>query len=184
MRHRTILSLCDASGVWSRPYAEAGYDVRRFDLQDGTDIRHLEYPGPVHGILAAPPCTVFSKAGLWRERSPEELLEGLSVVDACLRLVAVCRPSWWALENPAGRLRRYLGPPRFRFDPCDYGDPWTKGTYLWGVFAEPMPDGLWVGARSVHPSQGDRTTRLTGTDKAQRSKTPEGFARAFFACNP
>lgn len=41
---RTILSLCDYSGVWSEPYAVAGYDVVRIDLQDGQDVRLLKYP--------------------------------------------------------------------------------------------------------------------------------------------
>jgi hypothetical protein len=51
-----ILSLCDHSGEWSRPWAEAGYEVRKVDLQDGQDARLLEWiDSPVTGILAAPP---------------------------------------------------------------------------------------------------------------------------------
>ena len=67
------------------------------------------------------------------------MLDGLAVVDACLRAVAVYRPTWWALENPIGRLKDYLGDPAFRFDPCDFGDPWTKRTWLWGHFTPPTP---------------------------------------------
>lgn len=55
MRGR-ILSLCDHSGNWSQPYADAGYEVIRVDLQlAGKDIRLLEKGADVHGILAAPP---------------------------------------------------------------------------------------------------------------------------------
>ncbi len=110
---KTILSLCDYSGAWSQPYMDAGYEVNRIDLQYGGDVRLMKFPGRVHGILAAPPCRVFCRPGarLWKEWGDKELLDGLSVVDACLRLVAVCRPAWWALENPPGRLDKYLGPP-------------------------------------------------------------------------
>ena len=52
-----ILSLCDYTGTWAQPYVDAGYDVRQVDIQHGEDIRLLEYPGEVHGIIAQPPCT-------------------------------------------------------------------------------------------------------------------------------
>lgn len=53
------------------------------------DVRLVEHIGrPVHGILAAPPCTVFSLAGEWVQRTDDEIKLALGVVDACLR--AVC----------------------------------------------------------------------------------------------
>jgi hypothetical protein len=189
-----ILSLCDQTGNWARPYAEAGYEVRLIDLARGQDVRLLPFPElPVRGILAAPPCTVFAASGNRWPRTPEEIAAALSVVDACLRLVAVCRPAWWALENPRGKLRRYLGPPAFRFNPCDFGDAWTKHTCLWGHFAPPAP--LFVTPRAVEPTRGSRTHLLPGVrpgDTAEaaarkrlaRSATPPGFARAFFESNP
>lgn len=112
MRGRVILSLCDLTGNWSEPYRLAGCDVRCVDLATGQDVRLLEYPGTVHGILAAPPCTMFASSGARWVRTREQMLEALSVVDACLRLVAVCNPAWWVLENPVGKLRRYLGSRR------------------------------------------------------------------------
>jgi hypothetical protein len=185
---KTILSLCDYTGTWSAPYEQAGFDVMRVDLQHGGDVRLLNFPGPVHGILAAPPCRVFCRpsARLWKQWGDAELLDGLSIVDACLRLVALCNPVWWALENPPGRLDRFLGPPRFAFHPCDFGDPWTKHTYLWGRFTipqrcpiepEPMPDHLPPGRR-------DRTSRMSSSHRNQRAETPPGFARAFAEANP
>lgn len=60
----TILSLCDYTGNWSRPYLEAGYDVRQIDLKHGSDIRlfkSLRYP--VRGVLAAPPVRYFVGPG-------------------------------------------------------------------------------------------------------------------------
>jgi hypothetical protein len=194
MRGRLVLSLCDYSGVWPAPYREAGYDVQLVDLQHGEDVRLLGHPGrPVHGILAAPPCTVFSLAGNRWERTEAEVREALAVVDACLRFVAVCRPAWWALENPVGKLRRWLGPPRMYFDPCQFGDPWTKRTALWGHFTPPSP--LFTTPRAVEPTGGSRTHLLPGVSprdgaavaqrkRNERSRTPAGFALAFFQSNP
>lgn len=182
-----ILSLFDHSGEWSRPYAEAGYLVERVDLKEGQDVRLLRFPGIVHGILAAPPCTAFAVSGAqyWRAKDRTgETLAGLALVDAALRLVVVCRPVWWALENPVGRLVRWLGPPRYRFDPCDHGDPYTKRTLLWGEFNLPRQNrvepvrscaqGSWI---QRHGGRSERTKEL-------RSVTPAGFARAFFEANP
>jgi hypothetical protein len=185
---KTILSLCDHSGSWSAPYAQAGYEVIRIDLQDGQDLRLLPFPGPVHGILAAPPCRVFCRPGarLWEQWGEAELCAGLALVDACLRFVAICRPQWWALENPPGRLDKFLGPPALSFHPWEYGDPYTKHTYIWGRFTAPArcpvspetyPDHLPAGRR-------DRTSRMSSSWRNQRAQTPPGFARAFYEANP
>ena len=190
---RTILSLCDFTGNWSAPYSEAGYRVIRVDKKiainprrpnsyDG-DVRLLEYLGPVHGILAAPPCTMFASSGARWTRTEAEMLDALSIVDACLRFVAICKPAFWALENPVGKLSRYLGPPAMRFDPWWYGrvtgDDYTKRTCLWGNFNIPKRD-------AIQPRRGSAMHRLPPNENraALRSVTPIGFARAFFEANP
>jgi hypothetical protein len=207
-----ILSLCDFTGNWSRPYAEAGYEVVRIDLQDGVDVRMLRHiERRVHGILMAPPCTHFSRAGahLWKTKGEGPILDGLAVVDACLRTVAIYSPTWWVLENPIGRIKDYLGPPKWKFDPYQFGDAWTKRTWLWGNFTPPVPlfsaqprkevDPEWSAPggisqahhdRDVKTKPGrplgsiDRTTWLGSRRKVERSATPEGFAKAFFEVNP
>lgn len=93
---------------------------------------------------------------------------------------------WWALENPVGKLVRYLGKPLMRFNPCDYGDPYTKRTCLWGSFTPPLP--LILGKDlSVSPTEGSKMhTQYGGRSQATknaRSATPLGFARAFFDAN-
>ncbi len=178
----TVLSLCDYTGTWSAPYREAGYDVRQIDLQHGDDVRLFEaLPYPVRGVLAAPPCTEMASSGArwWKSKGPEALLAGLSVVDACLRVITIHRPAWWVLENPVGRLRKYLGEPRLAFDPSDYGDTYTKRTLLWGDFTSPP-------MRRVEATEGSKMHKLSPSpDRAAlRSVTPSGFARAFFEANP
>lgn len=179
LRPQLILSLCDHSGVWSQPYVDADYEVVRIDLKHGQDVRLLELPGrPVHGILAAPPCTVFANSGARWQRSDRDMLDGLSVVDACCRIILAARPTWWVLENPAGKLSRFLGPPRMTFQPNDYGDPYTKLTCLWGEFNTPH-------RTPVPATDGSRMLRVApGPERAAiRSVTPAGFARAFFEAN-
>jgi hypothetical protein len=178
MTGKLILDLCAGSGAWSEPYIRSGYLVLRVTLPD--DVRTTPWRRlRVHGILAAPPCTVFANSGARWTRTPEEIRDSLSVVDACLRAVAVYRPAWWALENPVGRLRRWLGPPTMRFDPCDYGDSYTKRTLLWGSFNLPKP-------AAVLPERLNRIHRMSpSADRAaKRSITPIGFANAFFEANP
>lgn len=189
VEHRIILSLCDYTGIWSQPYRAAGYDVRQVDIKDGGDVRLLEYPGHVHGIIAQPPCTHFAGSGArwWEGKGDAAIIEGLQVVDACLRFVAVCRPRWWVLENPVGRLKNWIGPHRMTFQPHEYAgwadDPdaeaYTKRTCLWGDFTPPEK-------RDVGDKLGSIMHLLPpGDDRAaKRSVTPTGFARAFFEANP
>jgi hypothetical protein len=91
------------------------------------------------------------------------------------------------MENPVGRLPKLLpdrlGKPVFYFNPCDFGDPYTKKTCLWGNFNEPVKN-------PVEPirvcSQGSWIQTLGGKSertKELRSITPSGFARAFFEAN-
>jgi hypothetical protein len=176
----TVLSLCDYSGTWSQPYVEAGYDVRRIDLQYGADVRLFKaLPYPVRGVLAAPPCTEFAASGArwWEGKGEQALIDALALVDACLRVVLVHNPVFWVLENPVGRLRDYLGEPRMVFDPADYGDPYTKKTLLWGRFAKPIKC-------PVEATEGSKIHRMSSSWKAERSTTPLGFAKAFFEVNP
>ncbi len=136
---------------------------------------------PVHGILAAPPCTDLASSGSrwWASKGQDALLGSLAVADACLRVAIQHRPQWWALENPVGRLRHYYGDPTLIFNPCDYGDPYTKRTLLWGIFT--IPD-----KTPVDPTDGSKMHRMSpGPMRARlRSATPPGFARAFFNANP
>lgn len=181
MKDRIILDLCGGTGAWSRPYVDAGYDVRLITLPN-QDVRLLELsPKSIHGILCAPPCTVFANSGARWKRTDDEMREGLSVMDACLRIVIAEHPKFWALENPVGKMKRYLGSPTMYFDPCDYGDPYTKKTLLWGNFHRLIPNPVEPTEGSkMHLNYGGKSERT----KQARSVTPPGFAKAFFEANP
>jgi hypothetical protein len=174
-----ILDLCGGTGSWSAPYREAGYDVDIVDpVADGRDVRLLaRINGHIHGILAAPPCTVWSYARNRYPATEAEMLMSLSVVDACLRIITVQRPRWWALENPRNKLRRFLGPARLEFCQWEYGDAGHKPTCIWGDFTVPMKSPK---ARTKPSTYRTRKENARPEDAI----TPPAFARAFFAVNP
>lgn len=77
-------------------------DVR--DL-DGKDFKGYEL------IVGSPPCRDFSSIGLmvghnWK-RPPDPEGEGMSLINAFLRIVDEAQPSYWLLEN-VPRLEKYL----------------------------------------------------------------------------
>lgn len=171
---RMILDLCGGSGSWARPYRDAGYDVWTVDLARAEDVLTFVPPAEVWGVLAAPPCTEFSIARNGHPDIERDWVAGMACVNACMRIILQCRPRWWALENPTGYLARFLGTPRDTWEPCDFGDPWTKRTSIWGDFAIPTRGPF------VTPT-GSAMKRPTAADRAI---TPPGFARAFFEANP
>ena len=192
---KTILSLCDYSGAWIKPYRDAGYNCIKIDLKLGQDVRLVkvsELP-KIHGILAAPPCTHFAIIGAvhWEKKGVGPLIEGLGIVDACMRIILATEPEWWCLENPVGRLKYYLGDYAMSFQPCEYGDPYTKKTCLWGNFNTGLPKTI-VEPKHAKITSGRKspgkllTAHTLGTGEARaahRSLTPPGFAKAFFEAN-
>lgn len=179
---KIILDLCGGTGSWSRPYKEAGYDVRLITLPD-YDVLTYEPPENVYGILAAPPCTDFASSGArWFSEKDKDgrTIQSMGVLIAVLEIIAKSQPSFWALENPVGRIRRWMHKPVMSFNPCDYGDPYTKKTLLWGKFN--IPERCYV-----EPTEGSKMWRCYGgksdRTKMMRSITPPGFAKAFFKAN-
>lgn len=187
---KIILSLFDYSGNWPKYYRESGnYDVYQVDIKLGLDILDMQpsdIPSPVHGILAAPPCTDFASSGA--QYWPAKDLDGrtqasLALVDKTLEFIEYHKPQWWALENPVGRLaklRPQLGQPWY-FQPYWFGDAYTKKTGLWGTFNSELPQS------PVEPDPKSWLMQLGGKSertKELRSMTPLGFALAFYLANP
>lgn len=205
---KTILSLFDYSGSWSKPYKDYGYNVITIDIKRGEDIfellplaieDHLE-GNSVYGLLADPPCTDFASSGARHFKAKEiqpssynnprtlqfnnTIEHSIFMVLSVLFLVELLRPVFWAMENPVGTLNTHIpelkkyGP--WYFQPCDFGDPYTKKTGLWGVFNKPsgqmalnlFGSEMW----SKYGGKSDRTKEL-------RSITPGGFSKAFFEAN-
>lgn len=188
---KIILDLCGGTGSWSRPYKEAGYDVRLITLPEH-DVLKYEPPDDVYGILAAPPCTDFSVSGAqhWTAKDQDgRTIQSMAVAMRCLAIISKSQPVFWALENPVGRLRRWLGNPSLIFNPCDYGDPYTKKTLLWGRFQRleqsPVIPSPAYGNKIHYPrdDNGKPVPWNSAKCKEIRSITPPGFAQAFYRAN-
>ena len=132
--NKIILDLCGGTGSWSKPYKEAGYDVRVVTLPEN-DVRTYIPPENVYGILAAPPCIEFSIAK--DHKLKRDYVSGMEIVNACLHIIKKADPHFWALENPTGMLTKFLGKQQYSFQPWWFGDGWTKHTMLWGKFNKP-----------------------------------------------
>lgn len=185
-----ILDLCGGTGNWSRPYKEAGYDVRVVTLPD-YDVREYKLPDePIYGILAAPPCTMFSLART-TAKTPRDLDKGMEAVRACLEIIWKAQPSFWVMENPKGLLRKFMGKPAFEFDASEFGETYNKATDLWGYFKPPKKVREYKRYKST-----DKNTRklpelpndyVLPEDEpkisARRAITPRGFAKAFYEAN-
>lgn len=195
--NKIILDLCGGTGAWSKPYKEAGYDVRLITLPE-YDVCTYEPPENVYGILAAPPCTEFSIA---KNGRPRNLVEAMRIVEACLDIIWHCRLEgsliFWALENPKGYMRQFLGIPKFTFEQWQYAAPGIKPTDVWGYFNPPKPkikerpENLVVKYKDQHshgrllavPHCPEEYQSLSLDRAAIRAITPPGFARAFYESN-
>ena len=179
------------TGAWSKPYADAGYDVRVITLPEQNVIDYIA-PFKIYGILAAPPCTMFSLARS-RAKTPRDFIEGMNPVNACYRIAITSKPVFFALENPIGLLTKFLGHWKYDYHPWWFGDPYTKRTGLWGWFNEPVRqfnnivDIMTVEQIALCKTNSRKLpsiSDITGSKQSvKRAITPAGFAQAFFEVN-
>lgn len=194
----SAIFLCDESGIMAKPWADAGYrcycvDVKhsiRNDRVEGNitycwgDVRSWFPPSPrgrIAFMACFPPCTDVAGSGArdFKKKKLPLLCDALAIFTACLN---ACE---WAgcpylIENPVGVLSSHVRKPDYTFDPCDYGDPYTKKTCLWTGGGFVMPP-----KQRVEPVLGSMMHTLPPDEnrQAMRSKTPVGFANAVFHAN-
>lgn len=202
---KIILHLC----------ADIGSDSRYFQLDDefevikiGKDIGVENYNPPknVYGVIANPVCTEFSIAKGFHING--DLEKGMFLVNHCLRIIKESNPTFWVIENPAtGKLKDFLGKPKFVYQPWEFGSPWTKKTALWGRFNIPNKifskwedlekiDNLYIRGNRKKPSlvylhkndkykikEWEWAYDLINDDMSLRSMCSDGFAKAFYEAN-
>ena len=195
---KIILHLCADIGSDSRPYKEAGYKVICVDKDIGVENYHPTEN--IYGIIANPPCTMFSIARTVA-KTPRDLKQGMIAVQNCLRIIWECQYNqfneksrsmplkFWAIENPGtGFLRWFLGNPQFEYCPSWYGATFTKRTALWGQFHKPqipfMTEPVIDGTRSLGGNYGRHNKHLQFTsDGGGKAECHPKFAQAFFEAN-
>lgn len=227
MINKIILDLCGGTGSWSKIYNENGYEVWNITLpkwdvkkitfydeyivfQDPNIKRHqlLLEKDEIYGILATPPCTMFSFART-NAKKPRDLRGGMDIVIACLKIIWECqyriekdaqhKPplKFWCLENPNGMLKWFLGKPVLEFNPNDFGDNYQKATCLWGYFNIPVRYKIlmdkkqkklaYTNSQKLPKFENIPLKDLPGDSslkrQARRAITPSGFANAFYEVN-
>lgn len=202
-----LISLFDFSGTWSAPW-RATHDVVQVDIQHGQDVLDVK-PGDftdVDVVLAAPPCTYYTKAGsrYWAQWDADGTTEAsVRLVRHTLDLIRAWAPRVWCIENPAGRLPLLVPElsevARLTVQPWHFAG-WVapedrtlvycwldlerakKTTVLWGRFFPPTrrPEEAQVcpGGQTATSWIGPGAGR-----KNLRSRTPTGLARAFHDAN-
>lgn len=195
-----LLSIFDLTGNWSAPYKNAGWEVLRIDSQQGFDLHHWNYrmlpQDYFKGILIAQPCTDFALSGakhFSRKDSDGSTLESLSLVYKSLSIVQYFKKGlfFWSLENPMSRIHKLvpeLGNISFKFHPYEFAgydnaseENYCKTTWLWGEFNKPIVKPI-LPVSKENPGWKNYGGSSLKT-KNERSKTPIGFAQAFYNAN-
>lgn len=196
-KDKVILHLCASKFASdSKPYRDAGYTVIVVDEE--MDVRKFEPPPNVYGIIANPPCTMFSKARTVA-KTPRNMMQGLELVEACLKVIWKCQAritrdanpemplKFWMMENPDGYLKWFLGKPAFVYQPYEFGDNYSKKTNIWGIFNEPKRpffNNQIASGRTMEHLHTPMSVRDDKERMALRSIASEHFTKAFFIANP
>lgn len=177
-----------------RPWADAGFRCYCVDIAHSEDSDHQnivkiasdvrDWLPPRGNIVFAaffPPCTHLAVSGArwFAGKGLGALRDSVDLFHWSARIAEWCEAPY-LIENPVSTISTYWRKPDHTFDPCDYGDPWTKKTCLWTGGGFRMPQKF-----PVEPTQGSRMHLLPPSDDRAdlRSETPPGFARAVFEAN-
>lgn len=206
---RAVISLCDLTGRFVQPWAEAGYECFCVDMAHS--IRRERNSGLIHHVFgdvrswrppegldiafvaAFPPCTHVAVSGArdFVMKGGAMLRDALETFEAC-HMAAAWSGAPYFVENPVGVLASipHIGRPHYSFHPWEYAgwldepergfEAYTKQTWLWTGNGFRMPD-----RRPIDPIMGSAMHLLPPSDDRAdlRSATPMGFARAVFAAN-
>ena len=197
------IDLCSGTANFSIAFKNAGWEVITIDIDERCnptiimDIRYvslerIEMYSKKHNlkaykeimVLASPPCERYSVANHdWPRKG---ILEALEIVGVCLELIVELKEKYpnfrfWALENPRGRLRWFLGKPRDTIRLADYGTPYQKLTDVWGNIPFKMLEGSKKHTMHLRPHKRGKDGKLKDylrSDKKLRAKMPEGLSQA------
>lgn len=211
MNGLAVVSFCDKSGVFARPWAEAGYECWCIDVQHsirrtkvehvggGTinylwgDVRAVKRPTskPIVFGAAFTPCTDAAGSGArdFATKGGYLLRDGLEMFEAARQVL-----SWldipYMMENSVGVFSSipHLGKPDHYFNPNEYAgyadDP-AEEAYTKKTCIWSDPRFVMPPKKEVAPTLGSKMWLMPpGDERAnERSKFPQGFSRAVFLAN-
>lgn len=128
-----IISLCDYTGIFTKPWVDAGYEAIHVDPQrenNGTIIemmpvlREAILSGRVAFVAGFPPCTEVSVAGAlhWEKKYKADRYfqcKASIVAEQC-RMIGELSGAPWFFENPKSGFSGVFGKRHHVFNPCDY----------------------------------------------------------------
>jgi site-specific DNA-cytosine methylase len=96
-----ILQLCCYSNHWGN-----GFNVDSIDIKTGKNVFDLDAKAGQNYdfILAAPPCTNFTKANRYRDENPEN---EISIAKHCIE-ICITSGKKFIIENPAGNIEKHI----------------------------------------------------------------------------
>lgn len=193
-KDKIVLDLCGGTGTWSKDYKDNGYIVfnitlPNYNILDEKVVQYCISLNP-YGILFACPCDIWSNVGIkyWLSRTPDQVFMHSKILVKGLRIIYNTNPIFWCLENPIGKMKEFMGEPIYKFHPYNFGDAYTKKTYLWGKFNIPIfPLGIEPKFKNPVEDVSKRqmpNSWISGKNrKEKRAITPPSFAKAFYEAN-
>lgn len=207
-----LVSVYDSTGIWAKPYADAGWKVLLWDKQhEGCILENFSHlcwlieqnleRERLTGLLVQSPCTAFAGSGAlhWPEKDqgwPQKHKDGNmdQIFDTfteymqgltwiAFELKQRFDPVFWAFENPVGRIDKLC--PELKSYKRLIFQPWWYGdpyTKKTVLYGEFNAD---LPENPVDPVEGSKMHKVPPSEDraAIRSQTPKGFAQAFYQAN-
>jgi len=134
MKKDIVISLCDYTGIFTKPWRDAGYTAIHVDPQREDNGTILDMAGVlgeairsgrVAFVAGFPPCTDVSTAGARHfERKRQEDIhfqaKAALIAEQC-RMVGELSEAPWFFENPRSVFSSIFGKCDHKFNPSDYG---------------------------------------------------------------
>ena len=130
----TIISLCDYTGIFTKPWVDAGYNAIHIDPQrenNGTVIEMMPViraaimSGKVRFVSGFPPCTDVAVSGAAHFESKGKKdkhfqAKAALIAEQC-RMIGELSGAPWFFENPVSVFSSIFGKPQYKFDPFQFG---------------------------------------------------------------
>lgn len=182
---KKILVACECSQVVTAAFRTAGGDAWSCDLSPSygalpqyhiqKDVRLL-LDGSISWdlVVAHPPCTYLSRVSAVRlSQDPGRWDKMREARDFFYFFTSLGVPT--CIENPVPLRAAKLPEPSQKVNPCDYGHPYSKRTYLWLYGLPPL-----LPMRGYYLKTKSWVYQFPGGDK-RRSRFWEGIAEAMAA---
>ena len=131
---KAIISLCDYTGIFTKPWRDAGYSVLHVDPQrpnNGTILQMAKNIGDFmrsHDIVFVagfPPCTDVAVSGaahfeIKRQNDKFFQAKAALIAEQC-RTIGEVSGAPWFFENPVSVFSSIFGEPNFSFHPWEFG---------------------------------------------------------------